>query len=442
MPAALPVTRMAWRNVRRNWRHSLAAMLSIVVGFLAMGLFDGYLDDLQRSQGDGFQHRYMFGDLIVEREGSSTALGREDPYSYSLSVEDQAFLDAWIAAHRDEVRQRVRFVNIRGLVSAGQGGAIFVGYGYDVEEGAKARGEWAWDAAAGKPLQESPPASVMVSRGLGSLLDCTPREGNPPFIGKDGAPIRAERPLDCRRRRIQVTGTTQSGQLNVVQPEVAGLLDPGIKELDSRLLVLPLPLAHRLLDTKVLSWVGLTLARPERAAALGADLRAAATLKGIPLSVRPWKEHPVGELYKRGMELLGIYRTLVVVVVVSIAGMSVLTTMMKSVTERIREIGTLRSIGFLRRHILALFGVEAALLALVSSAAGLAVTVGLTWALNHSGITYKAGVLTESIPLTIAWLPRAWIVAALFLSGVAAVAALVAARRAVRMKIPDALGHA
>jgi putative ABC transport system permease protein len=442
MAAALPVTRMAWRNVRRNWRHSLAAMLSIVVGFLAMGLFDGYLDDLRRSQGDAFQNRYMFGDLIVDREESEGKLGREDPFKYSLSVSDQAFLDEWIAAHREEIAQRVRFVNISGLVSAGQGGAIFVGYGYDVEEGAKARRTWLWDAAAGKPLQESPPSSVMLGRGLGSLLDCVPRPGNPPFLGRDGNPTRADRPLDCRRRRIQVTATTETGQLNAVEPEVAGLLDAGIKELDGRLLVLPLPLAQKLLDSKILTWVGLTLVHPERAAALGVDLRSAASMKGIQLAARPWQEHPVGELYKRGIGLLAVYRTLVVVVVVTIAGMSVLTTMMKTVTERIREIGTLRSIGFLRRHILALFGVEAALLALVSSAAGLAVTVALTWLLNHSGITYKAGVLTESIPLTIAWLPRAWIVAALFLSGVAAAAALFAARRAVRMKIPDALGHA
>lgn len=97
--------------------------------------------------------------------------------------------------------------------------------------------------------------------------------------------------------------------------------------------------------------------------------------------------------------------------------MSVLMTMMKSVSERTREIGTLRSLGFLRRHIVGLF------------------------ALNGAGITYKAGVLSESIPLVVGVSPRAYVFGFVFLTGVAIAAALLPARRAARMGIPEALGH-
>ena len=39
--ALLVSLRMARRNVRRNWRHSLAAVLSIATGFVAIALFEG-----------------------------------------------------------------------------------------------------------------------------------------------------------------------------------------------------------------------------------------------------------------------------------------------------------------------------------------------------------------------------------------------------------------
>ena len=45
------------------------------------------------------------------------------------------------------------------------------------------------------------------------------------------------------------------------------------------------------------------------------------------------------------------------------------------------------------------------------------------------------------IPLTVSLVPRACLFAVVFLSGVAWLAALMPARRAARLSIPDALGH-
>jgi putative ABC transport system permease protein len=127
---------------------------------------------------------------------------------------------------------------------------------------------------------------------------------------------------------------------------------------------------------------------------------------------------------------------------VAIAGMSVRTTMLKAVNERVREIGTLRSIGFRRRHIVGLFTVEAAVLATVSSGVGLVATWGLIGVINSAGLSYSGGVAATPIPLTISLVPAACVFALVFLSGVAMLAALLPARRAARLSIPDALGHA
>jgi ABC-type antimicrobial peptide transport system permease subunit len=121
--------------------------------------------------------------------------------------------------------------------------------------------------------------------------------------------------------------------------------------------------------------------------------------------------------------------------------MTVLTTMARAVAERTREIGTLRSLGFLRRHVVALFALEAGILAALASAIGLAVAVAVTALVNAAGVTYDAGLMAQPFPLRLELVPGTWARAAVFLAAVAAVAAAIPARRASRARIPDALTH-
>ena len=49
MPLQVPhasqlIVKVAFRNVRRNWRHSIAALATLAVGFLALALFQGYIE--------------------------------------------------------------------------------------------------------------------------------------------------------------------------------------------------------------------------------------------------------------------------------------------------------------------------------------------------------------------------------------------------------------
>jgi putative ABC transport system permease protein len=435
-----PLSRMAFRNVRKNWRHSLGSLLSIVIGFIAIGLFTGYLDDLEHDQLTSFVDRAMSGDVVVQREGAMSPEGREEPSRFALGEAEQALIDGFLASRAEEVVTRVRVLNVSGLISAGRSGAAFMGIGYDVEEGATLRRSWAWNVRAGKPLHRAGPESIALGKGLGAILDCAsaPSGG---IYGPRGAPIPEERAFTCRRSRLQVSATTASGQLNVVQPEVVGLFDAGLKALDDTFVHLPLPLAWRLLDTRQVSYYAIRLQRPEEASAFAAALRSAAAERGLRLEAVPWYEHALAELFRRGRDLLRVYRSFVVLIVVTIAGMSVLTTMMKAVAERTREIGTLRSLGFRRWHIVSLFALEAGLLAVMSAVVGLGVTLALTWGINQSGVTYKAGVLSESIRLSVAVVPSAYVFATLFLSGVAMLAALLPASRGARMNITEALGH-
>jgi putative ABC transport system permease protein len=429
-----PLLRMAARNVLKNWRHSLASMLSIAVGVIALGLFEGYMQDLRGLYDDGFSKRGMLGDVVIEKAGAEHE-AKAEPWKYLLGDAEQAFLESYLKQD-GEVVARVRFLNLAGLASNGRTSAVVVGFGYDIAEGATMRGpRWAWNTLAGKPLQEAGPDSVLLGRSLGQVFDCIPGEGIA-HPEKDPREI----PLTCRHK-LQLSSTTGEGRLNAVDVEVAGLATVSLKELEAKYAIMPLPLAQQLLDTKGVSMYSVRLADPSRAGAFSERLRAAARQQGLELQAKSWREHRLGEVFRRGMGVLAVFRTFVALVVVIVAGMSVLNTLYKSVSERTREIGTLRSLGFLRRHIVLLFGLEGGLMALGASVGGALVTGVLAMLINRAGLTYKGGMLAESIPLTIAVLPGTYALCVAVLCLLAVIAAIIPARRAARTKIPDALGH-
>jgi putative ABC transport system permease protein len=433
--------RIAVRSVRKNWRHSLGSLLAIAVGFAALALFGGYLADFEGLVSGLMAERYMMGTLMVEGRGYSAALAAASAKPPRLGAREQALVDGFLRDHAGEVVVSVRSHFVSGLASNGRASTPFVGWGYDPAEAAVLRRRFAWDAWYGRPLHEAGPSSVQLARGLAGLLECEPATKESPFR-PDGTIVPKARPFACRRPRVQLMGNTASGQVNAVEPEVVGVIDGGRNELDAQLAMMPLALAQRLADTREISQYNVLLRDPSRAAAFGRELTAAAAASGLAVDAMPWQESYHGALYRQGMGILGTFRGLMGLVIVGIAGMAIFMTMVRAVDERTREIGTLRSLGFVRGQIVRLFALEAALLAGGACGAGALLALAISAAVNAAKVTYRAGIMANPIPLGVATDPASYLRIAAFLVAIAVFAAWLPARRAARRRIPDALAYA
>ena len=83
---------MAWRNLKRHWRHSLSTLVAIASGFTAMALFDGFMEGVKQQSLDSFAVRFMLGHIIIEKPNTQYHLTEGD-WEYTLNQEEQVFLE-------------------------------------------------------------------------------------------------------------------------------------------------------------------------------------------------------------------------------------------------------------------------------------------------------------------------------------------------------------
>jgi putative ABC transport system permease protein len=436
--------KMSFRNVILNWRHSLASLLSIAAAFFALNLFQGYISDLADLYEVSYRERSMLGDLMIEHQEARSPKANANPWDYSLNLEIQNAIQKFINARSDKILTSVRFLNGHGMITNGQSSTIFAIQGFDVPEGKIIRGsKWAWNTQYGEPLDHyDGQGYTVVAKGLGQILNCHPRDGVSAFVNSDGSYKPEKRPFDCKNSSLQLTATTDSGQVNAIDLEVVGLMDGGFAELDKKLLGASLTDVQALLDTNRISTQTIMLKKTKDLSQVVSEFNQEVRTVYPQLKIQRWQDNPyVGELYVRSMELLGIFRNFVTVVIIVISSLSVLNMMTKSLNERVKEIGTLLSLGFLKSHIKSIFVFEAVFLSLFGVLFGASICILSATIINHSAIFYKGGLLVEPVPLRIKLDYSMLAMSTFFLVAVSVVTTSLACGKVLKKKIVECLNH-
>lgn len=434
--------KIALRNVFLHWRQSLAAIITLAAGLIALVIFEGYMRDVAKLYVETFRTRMMFGDVILEDKKLTLAEGRAEPWNYAVTPQDLEFYQTFLKKHADKIDSVSRFLNISGTVTNGKTSTIFRGYGYDIAEGKKIRGtDWAWDTLYGSPLKADQPRTSVLGQSLGKILSCLPIKKEKIMDAVAG--YKAEvRPFHCAQSDIQLSITTPEGQLNALDLEVVGLVDALYKDMDDKYIRISLEDAQTLMNTSNVSYV-ITKFKHEGSFIddIIADFNRQAQSAGSQQHLVRWQDHIVGDMYVRTMSLLSVFRNFVITIIVVIASLSIFNTLMKLVKERTREIGTLRSIGFLPRQILFIFVSEAVVLSIIGGLIGSIVALVSTFILNNAGILYKAGVLVEPIAFRIMISPPLYVVSFIFLSLLAAITTWLVCRSTLKQSTAENLTY-
>lgn len=223
--------------------------------------------------------------------------------------------------------------------------------------------------------------------------------------------------------RIVVTTDQRSETLRL-----SGMVDLGIRDLNRRVVILPLRNAQTLLDlpggvTQIDLRVDDVWAAQDLARALAREL---------PTKVESWQEansQLVTALNAQNISTALIRSVVMVVVVLGIASVLVV-----SVVQKQREIGILRAMGAQRGQVLRLFLIQGALVGLMGSVLGTGLAMGMIKVFT----TFVRGA--DGLPLFSITLPLSTALQTVALALMAGlVAAVLPARRAARMDPAQAI---
>jgi putative ABC transport system permease protein len=221
---------------------------------------------------------------------------------------------------------------------------------------------------------------------------------------------------------------------------VAGIIQTGVKELDERAVKMPIAGAQSLLQTTKVERLLVFLRETETTGAVRKDLDQLFAKNKWPLEMKSWSElasfyHQVVLLYNGIFGFLGL-------IVFGVVIFSVANTIVMSIFERTREIGTLMAIGTTRGRIWRMFFLEGLMTGVLGGLLGLAAGALLATLINAGNVMlppppgytvgYRLQILLQTPVLTAAFL----------ISVVTAtLSSILPALKASRLKIVDALGH-
>jgi putative ABC transport system permease protein len=396
--------KIALRNIFRNRRRSAITLAVIVFGAIGLILFGGYKAITFRGLRESTIRR--IGHLQVFKSGYAKAESQK-PLEYGLENAAAVRKDL----ERDpRVKTTAAQITLMGLISNGDKSETYIATAVEPE---KDHAMNAHRLVDGTELPAHELDAILIGRGLATSLHVKPND------------------------YLTLMTTTVTGSLNAMDVRVAGIITMGVKEYDDRAIKMPIAGAQQLLQTNKIEKLLVFLNQTEETAAVEAAIQKKFAGQ---LETKNWSQlasfyHQVVMLYNGIFGFLGL-------IVFGTVIFSVANTIVMSVFERTREIGTLLAVGTTRGRVWRMFFAEGFLIGVIGGLLGILAGIALAQLINSGNVMLPPPPgYTVGYRLRILLQPPVLVTSFVISVLTATLSAILPAWKASRMKIVDALGH-
>ncbi len=346
-----PAWRLGFRNVRRNRKRSLITALAIGVGVGALIFIKSFLAGA---------HHQMVRNITSTLTGDVQILPEalQNVYNTNDFIEDPAPMESWLAA--DSRVAGFAKKTVRGGVVASPMASlpVFV-LGIDADRERAFGGHRT--IVQGREIGTGDVSEVVVGVKILPMLDVS--------IGD----------------KVVVTVQDLKDGLSGEALTVVGAFETGNDQIDNGTVMIPLVLSQRLLGTpRAISKFTVKVARAEDMASLVMDLNRQEFLTAHRFKAVTWEEiiPQLAQLMKFQNGMIYVIVSIILLVVC----IGILNTLMMAFVERIREFGLMMALGAEPGAIRTTLVVEAMVLTMAGSFAGLVLGVGLCWWFGKTGV--------------------------------------------------------
>jgi putative ABC transport system permease protein len=396
---------LALRNLTRNKRRTLITGLGIMFGVMAIIALQGFAAGFTNNQIDATVQSKL-GAVQVFRKGY---LGSDDPLKVSLTADAQLMARILAVSGVTAVAPRIDF---DGMISNGSESTLFMATAIDPQ----------------LEYQVCPKRQTRVSPGSEPLR--AGGGGGDALIGKTLAESLGAK----KGSTLVMQAAGPHASTNALDVEVSGFLPSHNIAESKRLATVHISYAQELLRMKGLITEYVVGVRElEQAPAVAARLQAAL---GDRYEVTTWDAlDPATKTRATSLNYVLLFVALVLFLLVATG---IINTMLMSVYERVREIGTMLALGVRRWQVTSLFLWEATALGLFSAVVGAGLGYGMIRWVARSGVTVKppGGDATTIYP----HVEPSFVVLVILFAGVGTIlSGLYPAWKAARLRPVDAL---
>lgn len=326
---------MAWRNVWRNWRRTVIAVIAIALGLAFILTFDGMLGGMDEAL-YGKQVKLLGGHVQVHAPGYREKMNR----SPLLPLSDPDAL-AQAAQAQPEAVAVARRIKTGGMVSSREATMPVAIIGIQPEQETPAVSMVAEKVVEGRYLQGDDEDVLLVGDALAKRLE----------VGVGD--------------RVTLVGRATHEQMRRRTMTIVGIYDLDIKDIEEAQVFVSLLEAQTLFDLRdQATEIGVYLEEMGQEAAVVERLQPA--LPGYEVDAWDTLDPTTKELMAIEHQVMGVFG----LVILSIAGIGILNLMLMAVFERTREIGVLGAMGLKRWETMVLFLLEGVLIGLLGALIG------------------------------------------------------------------------
>lgn len=355
---------MAWRNLWRNWRRTVIALIAVVLGLTLLLLFDGFIKGSDQAifgnavklyggniqvHAPGFRDKARRLPLLPLADGDAVvtaALARPTVAMAGVGV-DQTQPDVLAAAKR---------IHTGGLVTNREGSFAvdITGVEPEIEQALSIQAE---NVVDGRYLLPDDGDAVFIGLGLAKLLD----------VGVGD--------------RVTLIGRSTDQSMRQRSMTIVGIYSLGMEEAERGSVFITLAEAQTLYNLRgQITEVAITLANVGQEEQIIADLQ-----KSLPgYEIDSWQTLRPEITQTLSAKLT--YTTMFGFIIIIIASIGILNIQLMAVFERTREMGVLAALGMKGGAITNLFLLEGTLIGVVGAVIGCLAGAGLVGLIGSVGL--------------------------------------------------------
>jgi len=382
--------KMAFHNLFRNKRRTLATGAAVVAGFVGLTLLGGYIIYVEKGLKSHSVYLLSKGHISVfKKEGLQRYHTR--PSYYQLTPDDQLQVQKSIEPLQSSIEWTGLALSGYGLVSNGEKSVPFLALGVDLKSLDKSFShpqvlKWAKDFMTQDSVDfvnaiQKDPSSISITARLGELI-----QKKTPFKN-----------LPADQKNVQLAGMDIFGDLNAVDATLAVSHSTGSDMLEDSGLLAPFELLQNLFATDGAQYFMIYLKNDRNISELTKTINQTFQRQNLEYEAFPFDDPRISPNYVGSMGFLYAMAGFFVFLICGAVILSIVNSLTMGILERIREIGTFRAIGYRPQQISWMMTQESLWLCVLCTGIGILLSFAIGTIINALHITFSPPGISSQV---------------------------------------------